>query len=224
MALFGASGPFRLISTIVTPAPLYDLTDLATVKDELQITAMDGDASLARYISEASKAVHQYCNRTFVVETVLDNFLPRRDGWPGVAVNDLDPLQLSRFPIANLSSVVEDGVTLVSGTDFLPDATLGQLTRLDDEGFPMRWPMRPIAITYDAGFAAMPADIVGAVIRAVSQRWFARGRDPMLRGEKVPGVYEAQWWVQAGADKGQDGNLSPDIVALIDNYRVPVAI
>jgi hypothetical protein len=74
---------FRIITTVVTPASSHDLTTLDAVKDELPISGNGSDAILGRYISGASQAVEQYCNRVFVVETVSDQFLPNQPRqWP----------------------------------------------------------------------------------------------------------------------------------------------
>lgn len=216
----------RPVSTVVTPAGSHDMTDLTTVKGELNITTTDAarDAVLSRYITTASKAAEQFCNRVFVIETVLDSFYPQRDRWPRIVCAGPDPLQLSRFPIvaSSIASVIENGVTLTENTDFVADYAVGQLIRLDTNGFPTSWMTYPITVQYGAGYSPLPADVSDAVIRMVAQRWFARGRDPNLRGETIPGVYQANYWVQTSTSQGQDGNMSPDVQAMLDNYRVPV--
>jgi hypothetical protein len=214
----------RPITTVVTPASSHDLTDLATVQAELAMTGTDAarDAVLTRYIREASAAIENFCNRVFVVETVSDRFAAPADSPFNVLTYDRSRLQLSRWPIASVSSVTEDGASLVSGTDFIVDSAVGVLIRTDNSGKETSWKLAMIVAQYSAGYSPIPYDVSAAAIRTVAQRWFARGRDPMLRGEKIPGVYEAQWWVAAGADSTADGNLSPDVQALLDNYRVPV--
>src|ERR1700756_1662640 len=91
-------GPISPITTVLTPATAtapagpYDLTDLATVKDELAIPTSDTskDGFLQRAITQVSAAVAQYCNRVFAVETIQDLFYlgnwdgySRYAGYPG---------------------------------------------------------------------------------------------------------------------------------------------
>lgn len=215
------------ITTVVTAATAasasagaYDLTTLATLKADLGITDSTNDTVLQRYLTAASEAIKNYCNRVFQVETVTDEFWAQRDPYPSTFASGLAPLQLSRFPIkaAGVSSVVENGTTLVDATDFRVDYTLGHLTRIDGSAYPMRWPAYPISVTYQAGYVTIPAALVEAVIRLVRASWYARLRDPMLRQENIPGVREAQYWISSPAD---GGNLPPDVVGLIEPYVVP---
>jgi hypothetical protein len=212
----------QLITTVVTPATSYDLVTLPIVKQELGINDTSSDKQLKRYISGASAAAAQYCNRVFPVETVLDEFWPPRDFRSRLSTG-IEPLQLSRFPIVanSVSAVIENAVTLVDRTDFRIDYTHGQLTRLNTETipFPRHWPALAISAQYSAGFSPIPDDITDAVIRMIRNRFFARDRDPTLMNENIPGVYEARWWIATGKDAG---NMTPDVTDLLDNYRVPV--
>lgn len=214
----------RPITTVVTAASSTLLTDLAAVKGELNLTTTDSarDAVLTRYITAASIAIAQFCNRTLVKETVKDTFFLSRDNAPGAVRGGADPLQLSRYPIVGTPTVTENGTALTLDVDFIVDAENGQLIRLDGNLQPRRWYTWPLVVQYAGGFETIPADVADAAIRTVSQRYFARGRDPMLRGEKVPGVWEASYWVSTGADAGADNNLSPDVQSMLDNYRTPV--
>ncbi len=86
--------------TTSTASP-YDLTDLATVKDELQIPTTDTskDAFLARAITQASSAISKYCNRVFAVEAVQDQIYIQQDAYPFQVPGGVYPLQLSRWPL-----------------------------------------------------------------------------------------------------------------------------
>ena len=211
---------FELISTVLTPATSYDLVKRADVKIELAITGNDENAWIDAAITRCSKAVANYCNRVLVVETVQDEFWPRRDPVPRLMKGGLDPLQLSRYPAVSVSSVVENAVTLVDGTDFRSNLDKGQMIRLNaDTGYPKSWPAFPIVVQYVAGFSSIPDDIVDATIRLIKARRDARNRDPYLKEQNIPGVIEQQWWV---ASPGETGNMPPDVTDLLDNYRVPV--
>jgi hypothetical protein len=205
------------ILTVTTAAKSYDLTELSDVKDELGVKDGASDTVLKRYISSASLAAMQYCNRTFSVETLSEQFLP--DYWNRLVRGGVKPLQLSRWPLIAVVSVTENAVVLVAGTDYLVDATNGQLTRLDSNAYPCLWRPLPLTVVYSAGYATIPLDVEDAIIRMVTRRFSAKGRDPNLKQESVVGILERQWWIATGAESG---NLSPDISDVLDNYRVPL--
>lgn len=209
----------ELITTVTVAATSYDLVSAQDVLDELDLDEAKNPSLLARWIKEASSAAAKFCNRVFVAETVQDQFFPFRD-WPPIVRGRVAPLQLSRSPVITLTSITEDGTLLTSGTDFLLKANVGQCVRLDSVAWPKTWPAIAIVAIYQAGFAAIPDDVIGAVIRMVKSRYLAQGRDPMLRQENVEGVYSATYWV-AGAPGGT-GNLPPDIQEMLEAYRVPV--
>ena len=124
-------------------------------------------------------------------------------------------------------SVIEDGNALIEGIDFRVDFLLGQLTRLStglidgQPGYTRHWPALPIAVSYGAGYESIPVDVQDAVLRMVKSRWFSRQRDPSLRSENVVGAYEAQYWFATGT---VTGNFTPDVLDLLNNYRVPVIL
>lgn len=210
----------RVITKLLsTPLTSYDLAGLADVKDELNITDGTQDARLGRYITAASAAAGQYCNRIFQQETLQDSFWPDREPeyvLPGGA----DLLQLSRPPIAApIISVAENGITLVEGTDFLVDYDKGQLVRLGTSLYPKKWRALPVVAQFKGGFVDIPSDVVDKIIVMVTERLAARGRDRSLMQESIPGVIERRWWIASGTDAG---NMTPDITDVLDNYRVPV--
>lgn len=213
-------GP-ELITTVVTPAASYDLTTLAIVKEELGVTNGVSNAILQRYLTSASAAAAQYCNRVFPAETIKDEFWAQRDHSPRVISGRVESLQLSRWPIVSVTSVTENSVALVDGTDFRIDYPDGQLIRLNTNGYPRIWPAYPVVAVYVGGFASIPTDVADAIIRMVRARWIGRGRDPMTRQISIPGVIEQQFWVPTGAD---GGNMSPDVSDILNNYRVPPTI
>src|SRR5882724_10885208 len=102
------------ILTVTIAASSYELTELQDVKDELGVTNGANDTILARYISSASLAAMQYCNRVFSSETVSEKFLP--EYWHLPVRSGVKPLQLSRWPIQNVVSVTENAVLLVVGS------------------------------------------------------------------------------------------------------------
>src|ERR1700744_1002339 len=109
----------RTVTTVVTAAASYDLTTLDIVKDELSITKGSSDATLKRYLSWASAALSQECNRVFAAETVQDQIWPARNLQP--LSSNTEVLQLARWPVIDIVSLTEDGNTLVVDTDFVVD-------------------------------------------------------------------------------------------------------
>lgn len=226
--------PVRIVSTVVTAASTYDLTTLENVKDDLAIPSTDtsSDTTLARFIAEQSALVAQYCDRVFQIETVQDVITPDRDPYPHQVTGMLSELQLSRWPIVSITSVTDTvavGVTntLVSGTDYTLDAARGWLTKIDpNTGYPTGWSPDQYTIEYVAGYFtpgtdSPPPDLEMAVLRLVTARFKARGRDPFLRSQGEPGVGQEQYWI--GALPGQTGPFPPDIASVLEKYRVPLA-
>ncbi|QCG93958.1 hypothetical protein E6C67_08395 [Azospirillum sp. TSA2s] len=214
--------PLTITTTVITPAGSTALVDLATVKDDWSISGTADDAFLTRTIDRCSAAAAQFCNRVFVVETVRDDIQIERDqiDWPvhgGAA-----PLQLSRWPVGSVTTVVEDigtsAVTLVQGVDFTVNPAIGQLTRLDGNGRPRKWPPTLIQVTYTAGYSTIPSDLQDAVSRMVWTRYAERRRDPFVQRVRVDGVDDVTYITP----KADAGNLSADVSDILDNYRVPV--
>lgn len=226
--------PVRIVSTILTAASSYDLTTLTNIKDDLAIPDTDtsSDATLLRYITEQSLMVSQYCNRVFPIETVQDVIYPYRDPYPYQVTGMLSELQLSRWPIVSVTSVTDTVAvnvsnTLTEGTDFIVDLVRGWLTKVDPTtGYPTGWSPDQYTVQYEAGLfeagsGTPPADLEMAVLRMVTARFKARGRDPFLRSQGEPGVGNEQYWI--GALPGQTGPFPPDIAAVLEKYRVPLA-
>jgi hypothetical protein len=214
----------QVITTVTTRATSYDLVALGDLKSDLQTSAATSDDYLKRTISAASAAVAQYCNRVFAVESVSDRFIAsgRHAAFPIRTCTDR--LQLSRWPIVAVASVtltLRDGSTqtLASGTDFLVDASVGQLIRLNVDGRASFWPAGGLEVAYSAGYAPIPYDIQDAVTRLVKARVASRMRDPLLRSENLPGLGANTYWVGASPDAG---NLPPDVANALDSYRAPV--
>ena len=163
-------------------------------------------------------------NQPIVVETISDQIWPRRDGIPWAVQPDLNTLQLSRWPVVSVASVTETvagvATALVAGTDYLLDAALGRLYRLDQNGAPKRWTVEPVAVVYQAGWAAVPLDIVSAVADLVKIKWLGQTRDPMIREENIAGVQQTSYWF--GAGPSSTNGIPPNIADQLDNYRMPV--
>ena len=65
---------FSAITTVVSPAVNYDLTDLVTAKTELSIVQPFNDAWLSQAVSQVSRSIASYVKRVLVPEVVQDTF------------------------------------------------------------------------------------------------------------------------------------------------------
>lgn len=108
---------------------------------------------------------------------------------------------------------------LVYGSDYTAQIGVGQLYRLDPRGRLADWEARPTTVNYYAGYETIPADVVDAALRLLTNRFYSRGRDPNLREQDMPGVGRQTWWV-GGPPKS--GGMPLEIADLLDRYRVPV--
>lgn len=226
-----------VISSVVTAPASSDLVDLTTWKDDWQVTTTANDAFISRTISRCSVAAQQYCNRQFGIATYQDTFRLEQGYRTGRVVNGAcNPIKLVNWPIVGITSVTTiaaDGTTttLVQGTDFEADSTTGVLYRLNFVQQPRDWAPIETVVVYQAGYVlpsqtsgnfpgaqTLPLDIEDAVGRMVFGRYAERQRDPLIAEESVVGVGTTKYIVDV---KG-DGNLPPDILDLLSNYRVPV--
>jgi hypothetical protein len=225
----------RCITTLLSPADSYDLVTLDVVKAELQLTDDASDPWLKTAITQVSAAMARFCNRSnaiaseasFAVETVQDLFYPERDAYPFQVPGGASVLQLSHWPVTNILEVnITDpaGATpqiLVADTDYVLDASVGQLIRLDAfMAYPTQWVPIRTAVKYSGGFDPIPDDVVDAALRWVTMRWSDRGRDPNLKSLEQPMVGTKTYWV--GAQPMTEG-VPTEIASLLIKYRVPVS-
>lgn len=195
--------------TVTTAASSYNLTTLEAVKTDLDISSSEDDAQLNDLIEAASIIVADHCRRVFATETVQEILRP-----------DMchEDIVLQRFPVTSITSIVEDGTTLVA-TDYEANLANGAIARLYNNR-PCYWSTAKIVITYQSGFtlpgnenANLPAPIERATIDVVKSLYFAAGRDPLLRSDDVPGLQAVTYYKSTGAE------LPPGVAALLGPYR-----
>ena len=157
---------YSIVTTVLSAAASYDLTDLATVKDELAIGADDAsdDSWLARAISQVSRSIERHCKRPFAPELICDVIDVEQDPFPYQTPGGFKALQLSRWPVLGVVSVVQTlsastSQTLTEGVDFRLDAKTGQLLRLNKWlGVVTLWEPVPVTVIYTAGFGQLVAE------------------------------------------------------------------
>jgi len=205
--------------SVTVQADSYDLTVLATVKDELGITGTAEDTKIERWIRQASAAIAAYCGRVFAQEVVSEVFR-LTDGRRGLTwASRCEPvLMLKRYPIASVASVTEDGTALTTDQyEVEPEA--GLLYRLcEDER--IEWTAAKVTVAYTGGYVLLP-ELPEAIERAcvsLVRHYRANAtRDTAVTRRSIPGVLDETFWV--GTVPGTNGDLPPDVVALIQPYR-----
>jgi hypothetical protein len=212
----------KSIVTVLATAPSYDLTTLATAREELGAKRKD-DAKLRRWITDASAGVMDYLGRPLALETVIETFRPAGGAYRGGGLldhpRDANVLRLSRYPITSISSVAIDGTALDPASDWELDPEPALLYRLGTVGTGAGWYGAVIAVTYAAGYALpddQPRPIGQACLLLLRHRWTG-DRDPTIRAENVSGVIDTQYWV--GGLPGENAAMPPEAAALLNPYR-----
>jgi hypothetical protein len=203
----------------VTAAPTHtNLTTPDVVAADLQIDAEGDNTQLYADIGSVSQSVSGFIGRDLGKATLSELFR---------VTARCEALRLTRFPIVEITSVTENGEVL-DAEDFEVDGKR-RVYRLSSDCRTC-WPRGKIVIVYKAGYllpedngyeagqvGALPADVEKAAVIACRALYQARGRDPMVKSETVPGVIEQELWV--GSDPGQgESGLPKESERLLNRY------
>jgi len=197
---------------VITVVPTAEPITIAQVK--LQCSIATGDTSrdgiINLLIPAARQAVQTHCGIRLVEQTVkilCDGF---RD--------------FERVPEAPVKSI--SAITYID-TDGASQTLPGTVYEARIEGlapsialkYNQRWPaIQPgsrIEVSAVCGFAAIPADIVSALLLSVSKLMAFSRSDMLKRREVVEGVGETQW----GGAVEISGALDDTICGLLEPYR-----
>jgi hypothetical protein len=193
--------------TVIEAAKNRDLTLTATVKAEMGITIRDDDQQIKRLIGQASDVVATYCNRVFATETVAETL--RSFGRSA-------SFMLSRYPVIEVVSVIEAGVSLTAD-QYEIDLRTGIIDRISASCI-SPWGHGKTVVTYKSGFA-LPSDLPDGVERAtilLVKQYLASGdRDPMVRSESVEGAGSTDYFSGAGT------GLPPEVQGLLERHVNP---
>lgn len=162
---------YSCVTTVLAGAASQALVDLATVKAELGLPTNDSAKDnwfTTIAIPQVSGAIVRYCKRPFAPELVQDAFDVERDAYPYQTPGGFASLQLSRWPVISVVSVVQTLAvgsasnttnTLVAGKDYRLDAETGQLLRLNPyTGTASLWEALPVTVTYSAGYGVQVSE------------------------------------------------------------------
>jgi len=207
----------RSIVTVTVPATNEALTTLDRVKLELDIENDDSDEVLQAKIDEASSDIEASLGYRLVRETVSEAIY--RDLFDHFPMS----LLLERYPIVSITSVTVDGEAL-SASLYRLDPKTSELIVLDSSGYPCGWFFQQsVVVVYVAGYILpgesgenLPEGIQGAAVELISNYWAARGRDPSVKSENIPGLMAVDYWVGA---VGEAGELPPSVVSKLAAFR-----
>lgn len=151
---------FSTVSTVLSSAASIALTDLAPAKDELQLQSSNTnhDAWLTRAIKRMSSMMANYTNRQLLPELVQDVIDIDRDPYPYQSPGGFSAIQLSRWPVLGVVSVVQtlsatQTQTLTEGTDYRVDLANGLLLKLNPwTGVVTSWEASPVTVIFSAGY------------------------------------------------------------------------
>lgn len=139
-------------------SPVLRVVGLAEVKEHGNITATNADRELLDFIGTAQEMVEAVVGVT-TPRTITDERLRQR---PGEAF-----AWLQHTPVLEVTTVVENGVTLVAGSHYLLWPDTGRLDRLPSG----RWSCTDTLVTYRAGRTPMPDAIRWAVKELTIHLW-----------------------------------------------------
>lgn len=207
--------------TVTLKAGDRSLLTAAERREAVGVTDSSQDTALAALDLRLGAAIMAECNvsvgagaePTLLQETLTETF--RRV--------DTEALILSRRHNVEITSLVEDGVTLTSGECFEVDPESSIVTRLHDD-LPGRWSAGKIIVVYKAGFPAdgVPGDLKHAMMDFMRLAWAERDRDPAVKGERIdiPDVEEREvsYWVGTLPGRGT-GPVPESVATQLTRYR-----
>ena len=158
---------------------MTDLTTLAAVKAYAGVTVTTDDGMLSALITAYSAWVRSWLNRDILRAT----YSVRLSGRGGQSV------QLPQYPIRSITSLSINGVAIAAQPSWGAAGYYFDETRLFLEGYCFTKGNGNVAVIFDAGFDAVPADIAQAVNELVGLRYALRDKQgwssKTLAGETV---------------------------------------
>lgn len=223
-----------------TTAPVGDgtaprnLTSVAAVKTALSIVDGDSDALIADLIPKVTQLIVDECRLARDVAGSIPTFgreTLRATWYPDIGGRGCELWLPWRPPVFSIDSVVEGGVLLTAGTDFvLLGGKSGPLRRLSSDN-PVFWNANKIVVTWKAGFdtetdlaSHIDAALKSAAIEQVKSMLFAADRDPSLRSETVYDIGAATYSQPGGDTLGALSApfLLASVRAMIAPWRNPL--
>ncbi|TIU02329.1 MAG: hypothetical protein E5W43_00875 [Mesorhizobium sp.] len=202
----------RSFLTVTTPATDLTLLTIGEMREAAGVTGNSSDATLIRMAARNAASIMTHCD--IAVGAGAPPTLRRETLTETIYQACGEQLMLSRRHEVAITSLVEDGVTLLDA-DFEIDPESALVTKLCSD-LPTLWSARKVVVVYDAGFAVVPDDLRDAAMDFLRSSWLERGRDPLLKSERIriPDVrdVERDYWVGGVPGQSSEGAV-PDPVA-----------
>ncbi len=192
--------------------------DFAMVNFSVDYATVD----TAALIAAAQSMAETYCDRTFDYNAATVDTIDG-DGEDTI-------IQVDRWPIITLTSVVESGTTLTTGTDYLGYLTDGYIRRTSGGRISRPWrnDLQGIVVTYDGGYqvaevgdgATLPDDLKAILSRIVG-RLFRAGA-PWLGATTAVGAARSVSLDGIGSVTYDDGTTAAsqsDSAELLDDEK-----
>lgn len=132
-------------------------------------------------------------------------------------------LLLSLWPVASITSVVEDGTTLVAGTDYAAELATGTLTRLTGT-HPTAWPFGSgiVVVTYDSATIGQLSALTARIAARAYRAGLAANATPsILAGlrQLTIGRWSATAESSADANPVTSLNLTDEDLRIVNRWR-----
>jgi hypothetical protein len=202
--------PLLEVVTPAAPGPTRRLTTAEKVKVALRITNSANDALITTIIDgvsadcarQAKLARASANDPTFGREVLRATW--RADGSSFSRKLLILPW---RTPIVSVNSISLDGEVL-GESDF--QVVDGSMIEHLHGGCAVTWPCADVSVEFVAGWElpnGVPAGLELRVIDQVKMQYLQSGRDPSIRSESIPDVYQASYGVIGGDSIGESGLL-----------------
>lgn len=205
------SYPYR---TTIDAAPMRTaLVDPETVFAEIGVTpTADQTSQMETVIAQVSGLIDGFLDRHLAEADVTDHFREPRG----------DILRLSRWPVAEILQVIEDGTELAPDAYEL-DEVNGRLWRRVNGALVLWSGCGTTKVSYVGGYILpdeLPAAIQRAAVDQIKGTHYAADRDPAIRSENIAGVIATSWSIPGGDAVGAN-ILLPGVCAALMPWRRP---
>lgn len=196
------------------------------MKASLGISSTDYDVFLTEQLQVVSDAVEGYCNRKFEVGNWVESIYA-----DDVSVDWLTRIFTRHFPVNTITSIFEKADETDTGTELTGyrfQKELGRVSRPD--GFFRSG--RLLEITYNSGYATIPALIQSVVKSVVSERYNKKlngidlsfGSD--VQSISIPGTLSISYDYSLSSNerKSAFGNILGNNLNILDAFRSERAV
>lgn len=208
-----ANAAARRLCSVAAVTSIMDEGDIPSDSAETEAAIDAVSAQMAREVDLAADATNV---PTFAQETLRATWFKGCDRGQYLSLP-------WRVPVSSITSVVEDGVTLTTGTDYRL-LSRGKVLRLENDGeTPTCWSSEKIVIVYVGGWAATlsetaPVELSTACAEQVKYKILTKSANPGLRSYTVNDLRSETFNVPGGDSISKSG-LLVQVDAALAPYR-----